>query len=86
MTEPVQEQLRGSVMNRGRVIVLTTIGVFLVLTCIATLFFRGIPPWPVLFWFAVSHAFFCIVIARVKPYRGPYITPMVEPSTDDWRK
>lgn len=73
-------------MNPRRVIVLTTLGIFLVLTTIATLFFRGIPPWPVLFWFAVSHALFCIVIARVKPYRGPYTTPMVEPSTDDWRK
>lgn len=73
-------------MNPRRVIVWTTVGVFLVLTTVATLFFRGIPPWPMLLWFALSHAFFCFVIARVKPYRGPYVAPMAEPSASDWRK
>lgn len=72
-------------MNRGKVIVFTTIGVFLILTTIAALVFKDIPPWPVLFWFAVSHAFFCIVIARVKPYRGPYIAPMEDPTLDSSR-
>ncbi len=72
-------------MNLRRVIVLTTIGVFIILTILATLFFKGIPPWPVLFWFTVSHAFFCCVIARVKPYRGPYVEPMTDPSPKDWR-
>ena len=91
MEEPVQgmfdqEDPRGSVMNPRRVIVLTTIGVFIVLCTVATLFFHGIPPWPMLLWFAVSHAFFCIVIARVKPYHGPYVEPMADPTADSWRK
>lgn len=86
MDQPVQEPLHGSVMNPRRVIVWTTVGVFTVLCTVATLFFRGIPPWPMLLWFAVSHAFFCIVIARVKPYRGPYIQPMADPAAEDWRK
>ena len=63
-------------MNRTRIIVITTVAVFLILCTIAVLFFHGIPPWPVLMWFTVSHLFFCGVIARVKPYRGPYNEPM----------
>ena len=47
---------------------------------------EAIPPWPMLLWFAGSHAFFCIVIARVKPYHGPYIEPMAEPTAESWRK
>jgi len=31
------------------------------------------PPWPVLFWFAVSHVSFCVLIARTKPFTGPYV-------------
>ncbi len=69
-------------MNRTRVIVGTTVAVFVILCILAMVFFRGIPPWPVLLWFAVSHLFFCIVIARVKPYRGPYAEPMAEPAIE----
>jgi hypothetical protein len=72
----------GATMNRKRVIVLTTLAVFGVLCTVAVLFFHAIPPWPVLLWFAVSHLFFCVVIARVKPYRGPYQEPMVDPAPD----
>lgn len=72
-------------MNRRKVIFLTTVGVFLILTTIAAVFFKGLPPWPVLFWFAVSHAFFCFIIARVKPYRGPYTEPMEDPTIETHR-
>lgn len=73
-------------MNPRKVIVLTTIGLFIILTTIATLFFGGIPPWPMLLWFAVSHAFFCFVIARVRPYTGPYTEPMAEPTLEHYRR
>ncbi len=76
----------GATMNRGRVIVLTTVAISIVLGILAVLFFKGIPPWPVLFWFTVSHLFFCIVIASVKPYRGPYTEPMADPELTPRRK
>ena len=65
-------------MNRKRVIVLMTIAVAFMLAVPMTAIFGGIPPWPVLFWFVVSHMFFCCVIARVKPFKGPYVEPMVD--------
>ena len=75
--ESASAQFRtGEAMNRTRVIVVTTVAVFVIFCILAVVFFRGIPPWPVWLWFTVSHLFFCIVIARVKPYRGPYTTPM----------
>ena len=39
-----------------------------------------------LLWFAVSHAFFCVVTARVKPYRGPYVEPMADHTTENWQR
>jgi hypothetical protein len=69
----------GSRMNRKAIIILMTAGVFIVLGMLMLLFFGGWPPWPVIFWFTVSHVFFCIVIARVKPFTGPYKEPMAEP-------
>jgi hypothetical protein len=63
-------------MNRRRVIVLMTLGVFFMLAGPMSAMFGGIPPWPIVFWFVVCHAFFCIVIARVKPFTGPYVEPM----------
>jgi hypothetical protein len=65
-------------MNRFRVIAVVTIGLALVFSVVAVMFGR-LPPWPVLFWFTASHLFFCIVIVRVKPFRGPYTEPMGEP-------
>ena len=78
--ESASTQFRtGEAMNRTRVIIVTTVAVFVILCTLAVLFFRGIPPWPMLLWFTISHLFFCIVIARVKPYRGPYSEPMADP-------
>jgi hypothetical protein len=71
-------------MNPRRVIILMTVAVFFVLTLLATLFFHGIPPWPVLLCFAISHGTFCIIVARVKPYKGPYRKPEAEPELPDW--
>jgi hypothetical protein len=68
----------GATMNRKRVIVLVTLAMLVMLLFVSTVMFRAIPPWPVLLWFAASHLFFCIVIARVKPFRGPYREPMVD--------
>ena len=69
----------GPRMNRRRVIIVMTIAVFIVLGVPLTVMFGGLPPWPVIFWFAVSHIFFCVVIARVKPFTGPYTEPYVDP-------
>lgn len=74
----------GATMNRRRVIVLMTGAVFIVLTTLATLFFGGLPPWPVLLCFGVSHAAFCIIVSRVRPYRGPYRKPLSDPDPADW--
>jgi hypothetical protein len=68
----------GSRMNPRRVIVWMTVGIFIVLTVLSTLFFHGIPPWPVLVVFAISHGGFCFIISRVKPYKGPYTQPMTD--------
>ncbi len=65
-------------MNRKRVIVLMTVAVAFMLAVPMTAIFGGIPPWPVVFWFVASHVFFCTVIARVKPFKGPYVEPMVD--------
>jgi hypothetical protein len=69
----------GSTMNRKRVIVLTTLAMLAMLLFVGIFVFHAVPPWPVLLWFAVSHLFFCVVIARVKPFRGPYTEPMEDP-------
>jgi predicted MFS family arabinose efflux permease len=69
----------GNAMNRKAIIILMTVGIFIVLSMLMLLFFEGWPPWPVIFWFAVSHAFFCAVVIRVKPFTGPYKEPMAEP-------
>lgn len=66
-------------MNPRRVIILMTVAVFFVLLVLALLFFGGIPPWPLLLCFAASHLTFCIIISRVKPYKGPYTQPMADP-------
>lgn len=71
-------------MNRKRVIVWMTVAVFVLLGWLMITIFEGFPPWPVLFWFAVSHIFFCVVIARVRPFRGPYSDPMSDRTVKDW--
>ncbi len=76
---PWQHSRPGSRMNTRRVIFWMTVAVFFVLSVLAVLFFHGIPPWPVLACFAVSHGAFCLIVARVKPYLGPYTAPMEEP-------
>jgi hypothetical protein len=30
-------------------------------------------------WFTLSHVFFCFVIGRAKPFKGPYKEPMADP-------
>ena len=71
--------LNASRMNRKAVIVLMTAGVFIVLSVMMLLFFEGWPPWPVIMWFTLSHMFFCVVIGRTKPFKGPHMEPMVDP-------
>jgi hypothetical protein len=62
-------------MNRKRVIVLMTVAVFVMMGWLMLTIFGGWPPWPVLFWFVASHIFFCAVVLRVRPFKGPYSTP-----------
>ncbi len=71
-------------MNRKRVILLMTVAVFFMLAYLMVMVFGGLPPWPVLLWFALSHAFFCTVIWRVRQFKGPYTEPTPERTTDDW--
>jgi hypothetical protein len=72
----------GPRMNRQRVIIAMTIAVFFILAVPLTAIFGGLPPWPVIFWFTVSHVFFCVLIARTKPFSGPYVEPMTDPILD----
>jgi hypothetical protein len=75
---------QGNSINRVKVIVLMTVAVFFVLSVLTALFFKGFPPWPLLACFAASHTFFCIVISRVKPFKGPYSKPMDDADPDRW--
>ncbi|MCB2106138.1 MAG: hypothetical protein KDE14_00500 [Rhodobacteraceae bacterium] len=72
----------GPAMNRKRVIVWMTAGVFAMLAVITIGGYGSLPPWPVWLSFGVSHLFFCIVVAKVKPFRGPYTTPMLNRDSD----
>lgn len=71
-------------MNRTRVIVWMTVAVFVVLGWLGFHILGGWPPWPVTLCFAVSHVFFCVVVSRVRPFRGPYGEPMSERTVADW--
>jgi len=71
-------------MNRARVVGLMTVAVFITLGGLMTAIFDGFPPWPVMLWFTLSHVFFCLVILSVRPFKGPYTTPMIEPTIKDW--
>lgn len=75
---------QGSRMNRKRVIVLMTLAIFVLFGWLMITVFNGLPPWPFVLAFTVSHLFFCIVVASVKPYRGPYTKPLVDPDPSDW--
>jgi len=79
-----RSRLKRSHMNPRKVIILMTVAVFVVLTVLSMMFFKGLPPWPVLLCFAISHGAFCLIVARVKPYNGPYKEPMENPGPDDW--
>ena len=80
---PWAQSRPGSRMNPRRVIIWMTIAVFFILTVLATLFFGGIPPWPVLLCFAASHMTFCAIVSKVKPYKGPYTKPLSDPEFPD---
>ena len=71
-------------MNPRRVIIFMTVAVFVVLGSLMILFFDGLPPWPVTGCFAASHLTFCFIVAKVKPYTGPYRTPLTDPDPADW--
>ena len=71
-------------MNRKRVIVLMTLAIFVLFGWLMITVFDGLPPWPFVLAFTVSHLFFCIVVASVKPYRGPYTKPMADPDLSHW--
>ncbi len=75
----------GPTMNRTRVIKWMTAGVLFTLIYLMIMVFDGLPPWPVLFWFALSHAFFCAVIWKVRTFKGPYTEPTPERTTEDWK-
>ena len=81
---PWSKPPRGSTMNVRRVIIWMTVAVFVVVTFISITIFGGIPPWPVLLCFAASHSAFCLIVASVKPYRGPYKEPLEDPEPGDW--
>lgn len=72
-------------MNRRAVIIGTTIAMFLVLLVPVSIMFGGFPPWPVIAWFVVIDIFFCVVIWRVRPFNGPYATPLKDPKPEDWQ-
>ena len=71
-------------MNRTKVIVLMTLAIFILLGVLMILFFGGWPPWPMVLCFAISHVVFCVIIAKVKPFNGPYRQPLVDPDPADW--
>lgn len=75
----LRQPLNATPMNRKAVIVLMTAGIFVVLGVMMILFFESWPPWPVLMWFTLSHVFFCVVIGRAKPFKGPYKEPLADP-------
>jgi hypothetical protein len=73
----------GPSMNRARVIVWMTLAVAVMLGWLMIAIFDGLPPWPVLLWFVLSHVFFCAVIAQVRPFKGPYVATLTEPRIKD---
>jgi hypothetical protein len=82
--DPENGRRVGPSMNRTRVIVWMTLAVGVLLGWLMIAIFDGLPPWPVLLWFVLSHAFFCAVVMRVRPFRGPYVATLTEPRVRDW--
>jgi len=76
----------GPTMNTARVIKLMTVAVFMTLGSLMFAVFDGLPPWPVVLWFTLSHVFFCVVVSRVQPFKGPYTTPSPERTIEEWMK
>ncbi|MBM3513033.1 MAG: hypothetical protein FJX59_04890 [Alphaproteobacteria bacterium] len=74
----------GPTMNRKRVIFWMTLAVFVLLGWLMLTIFGGLPPWPVTLWFVASHVFFCMVVMRVQPFKGPYTTPLVDGRDRPW--
>lgn len=76
----------GPTMNRARVIVWMTLAVFAMLGWLMFHVFDGLPPWPVALWFTLSHVFFCAVVLRVKPFKGPYTKPFADGHRREWNE
>ncbi|TAL01681.1 MAG: hypothetical protein EPO08_09595 [Rhodospirillaceae bacterium] len=76
----------GNGMNRRRVIIAMTLAVFFMLGVPLTAIFGGLPPWPVIGWFAASHIFFCVLIGRTKPFTGPYTEPYTDPQLESAKR
>lgn len=74
----------GPTMNRKRVILWMTVAVFVLFGWLMLTIFQGLPPWPVTFWFVASHVFFCAVVLRVRPFKGPYATPLADGRDRPW--
>ena len=68
----------GLQMNRKRVVIWMTAAVIVILFMMTFMLLGALPPWPVWVFFGLSHGFFCTMIWRAKPYRGPYQKPMAE--------
>ncbi len=63
-------------MNRKRVIIWMTVAVAIILLTMTVVLLGAFPPWPVWLFFGLSHAFFCTMIWKTRPYSGPYKEPM----------
>ncbi|MEQ8735769.1 MAG: hypothetical protein RIC29_12655 [Rhodospirillaceae bacterium] len=63
-------------MNRKRVIIWMTVAVAIILLTMTVVLLGALPPWPVWLFFGLSHAFFCTMIWKTKPYSGPFKEPM----------
>jgi predicted MFS family arabinose efflux permease len=80
--QPYRTGAAANGMNRQRVIIAMTLAVFFMLGVPLTAIFGGLPPWPIIFWFAASHIFFCVLIIRTKPFTGPYREPYTDPALE----
>lgn len=73
-----RESKVGPTMNRTRVIIWMTLAVMVMVGGLMAAIFGGWPPWPVTAWFVASHLFFCVVVLRVQPFKGPYTRPLMD--------
>lgn len=56
-------------------VIWTTALIFLPALIYVCLVFDGWPPLPMTLCILLSHGVFCLIIASVRPYRGPYRDP-----------